>query len=397
MILNKPILLVEISNNNCFMVAVENNNNNFKQLHEIISINNFLKENMIENFEKTCDMIRSRIYSIEKEINYTIKEVIIFIDNSNCSIINLTGYKKLNGSQLSRENITYLLNSLKSQINEIEKKKTVLHIFNSKYLLDKKKTDNLPIGLFGNFYSQELSFFLADTNYLKNLNNLFNKCNLRVKKVVSKSFIEGVNLINNDTNLENFFLIEIHKERSKVILFENSALKFFQNFNFGSDLIIKDISKVIGLKDDVIKKILKNLDFKSENLEKQLIEEEYFSGQNFRKVNKKLILNIANARIQEIVEILFSKNINFLSFFKKNIPLYLDIGDKTHLDYFKSNYHLFFSNKDNLKVIFTDNFDYPKFFEIGLSLVQYGWKKEAIPIVQEKKSFISRFFNLIFD
>ena len=92
-----------------------------------------------------------------------------------------------------------------------------------------------------------------------------------MKKVVSKSFIEGVNLINNDTNLENFFLIEINKERSKVILFENSALKFFQNFNFGSDMIIKDISKVIGLKDDVIKKLKKNLYFKIENVEKQHI------------------------------------------------------------------------------------------------------------------------------
>ena len=26
-------------------------------------------------------------------------------------------------------------------------------------MLDQKKTENLPIGLFGNFYSQELSFF----------------------------------------------------------------------------------------------------------------------------------------------------------------------------------------------------------------------------------------------
>ena len=39
-----------------------------------------------------------------------------------------------------------------------------------------------------------------------------------------------------------FFLIEIHKERSKVILFENSALKFFQILLW-SDMIIKDISK----------------------------------------------------------------------------------------------------------------------------------------------------------
>ena len=44
------------------------------------------------------------------------------------------------------------------QIDLIENNKTILHIFNSKYLLDKKKIENLPIGLFGNFYSHELSF-----------------------------------------------------------------------------------------------------------------------------------------------------------------------------------------------------------------------------------------------
>ena len=44
--LNKPILIVEISNNNCLWLRLKNNNN-FKQLHEIISINNF-KRNMLK-------------------------------------------------------------------------------------------------------------------------------------------------------------------------------------------------------------------------------------------------------------------------------------------------------------------------------------------------------------
>ena len=97
---------------------------------------------------------------IEQKINFIFKEVTLIIDNFRCSVINFSGFKKLNGSQLVKENITYLLNSLKAKINEIEKDKTILHIFNSNYLLDKKNVDNLPIGLFGNFYSHELSFFL---------------------------------------------------------------------------------------------------------------------------------------------------------------------------------------------------------------------------------------------
>ena len=75
----------------------------------------------------------------------------------------------MNGSQILRENITYILNTLKSYINEIETKKNIIHIFNSKFYLDNKKIENLPIGLFGDFYSHELSFVLINSNDYKNL------------------------------------------------------------------------------------------------------------------------------------------------------------------------------------------------------------------------------------
>ena len=58
-----------------------------------------------------------------------------------------------------KEDITYIINLLKSKIIEIEKDKSILHIFNTKSLLDKKEIKNLPIGLFGNLYSHELSLF----------------------------------------------------------------------------------------------------------------------------------------------------------------------------------------------------------------------------------------------
>ena len=52
------------------------------------------------------------------------------------------------------------INSLKSYVHETEPNKTILHIFNSKFNLDNKKIENLPIGLFGDSYSHELSFSL---------------------------------------------------------------------------------------------------------------------------------------------------------------------------------------------------------------------------------------------
>ena len=46
--------------------------------------------------------------------------------------------------------------------------------------------ENLPIGLFGDFYSHELSFWLMHTNDLNNLKNIFDKCNLKIKKYILK-------------------------------------------------------------------------------------------------------------------------------------------------------------------------------------------------------------------
>ena len=70
---------------------------------------------------------------------------------------------------------------------------------------------------------------------------------MRIKKIISKSFIEGVNLINENSKLETFFKIDINKNKSQIIFFENSALKFTQNFDFGSNIIIKDLCKIVPL------------------------------------------------------------------------------------------------------------------------------------------------------
>ena len=35
-------------------------------------------------------------------------------------------------------------------------------------------------------------------------------------------------------------------------------------------------------------------------------------------------------------------------------------------------------------------------YDNAFKIVQYGWKKEAVPFIHEKKSLIARFFDLIF-
>ena len=117
-----------------------------------------MKKKRIVNLEKIFQILKENIYLIEQKLNFNFKEVILIIENFNPTFINLSGYKKLNGSQILKENIIYILNTLKSYVDKIESKKTILHIFNSKFNLDNEKIENLPIGLFRFLLSRNIIF-----------------------------------------------------------------------------------------------------------------------------------------------------------------------------------------------------------------------------------------------
>ena len=137
---NEQIFFLEINNFEfIFSVGENKENKNFKLIYQNSIPIKSVNDSKIIDFDLFFNLLKDSIYNIEQKLNLVLKNIILILDNFDCSLINFTGFKKLNGAQLDKENIIYILNSLKSKISEIEKNKNILHIFNSKYLLDKKK------------------------------------------------------------------------------------------------------------------------------------------------------------------------------------------------------------------------------------------------------------------
>ena len=91
----------------------------------------------------------------------------------------------------------------------------------------------------------------------------------------------------------------------KIFYFENNSLKFEQNFNFGTEIILQDIKKITLLDRSTIINVLREFYLiKSWSMMNWL--EKYFK-RKYRKIKKKLIFDIVNARIKEISEIIFQK------------------------------------------------------------------------------------------
>ena len=391
-------LFIEINDKNYIFVAgIQDENQNLKVIEKIITPSAGIDKNKFISIDQASEEIKKNVSIIEKKLNYTFKDVTVVIDNFDYSCINISGFKKLNGSQVLKENISYILNSLKLAVTENEKQKTILHIFNSKSVLDGINVENLPIGLFGDFYSHELTFFLIENNDLKNIQKIFNKNNLNIKKVILKNFGEGVQLINQNKEIETFLKIKISEDISYINFFDNASFRYSEYFNFGTDIIFRDIEKICSLDNEIIRRFLSN-SFSNKKIfnENEILEKNYFTKGNFRKIRKKLISDIADARIDEIIDIVFNKNIN-IEFLKRNkIKIYLTIKDKQILENFKERFKSYFSKNSNFEIYLVNDFEIDELIMNIANLSIYGWKKEAIPTTKLKNSLITRIFKSLF-
>ncbi len=390
-------LYLEINNSNfVFFVNESDDQNNFKVIYEFKTSAEGIENKRISDLKKISYVIKENIYTIEQKLNFTFKEIVLILDNFDPTFINLGGFKKLNSSQVLRENITYILNTLKSCVDTVEINKAIIHIFNSKFCLDNKKIENLPIGLFGDFYSHELSFTLLNKNNYKNLNSIFKECNLKIKKILIKSFIQGANLSNKNKNIDTFFHIKLNENYSKIFYFENNCLKIENNFSFGTDIIIKDICKITSLKEKTVKSILNKIDFQEKIFEQETVNESLFGDDNYRKIKKKLIYDIIFARVKEISELILFNNINFQYFNKICNNVFLEIDSTSQLKCLRTVYKKSFSIKNISNFEIIDDMTNESILNTANELVHYGWKKEAIPISHSKKSLIARFFDTLF-
>ena len=357
-----------------------------------------IKNGRVIDIESVSQLLKKTINSTEDDINYFFSSVVVVINPNKINCLNVSGYKKLNGSQVSSEDIVYILNDIKKIILDSEDNYSLVHLFNSNFSLDSDNLENLPIGLFGEFYNQNMTFFLVNKNILNNIKSVFRNCGLNVKKIILKPFAEGVNLLSNNYSGRNFAILKIEKNRINISLFKNKSFVFTEDFNFGFNLIIQDISKLCSLEIEEVENFMKDIELKDavEKNNESYLEKKYFYISPYRKIKHQLILDIVTARLEELFEVCYKKNINVRNL-KNNDKIYVYVEAS---EYHKNiQYVLVKSKITSLECIFDNIAEQSLMSGVtgACELIGKGWEKEAIPINNKKNSLISNFFSRLFN
>ena len=191
-------------------------------------------------------------------------------------------------------------------------------------------------------------------------------------KIINKNFIEGAHLIDEDLNAQIFYYVKIKKTSSSISFFDNSAFRYFEKFNFGTNLILQDISKVCSISYEMINSILNNKILAIKDLkDDDLIDTQFFKKKNYRKIKKKLIKEIAKARIEEISNIILFKNINMKSSQFVAKKMFVVFEDDLIYENFKDDFIDSFSKKFVIDIKMLKDFENNSIIDKALSV--YFW------------------------
>ena len=126
------------------------------------------------------------------------------------------------------------------------------------------------------------------------------------------------------------------------------------------------------------------------------LEKKFFSETSFKRLSLNHIKDIIEARVNEMVNFVFNKNKNLNYLNGKISEQYLFFEDEK---IFK-NIHNFFEKplikgkiSSKIESLILDDFSA---LSGAAELIFKGWDKEAIPLINRKKSIISSFFERFF-
>ena len=166
--LNEPILIIEIKANEIVFTHGYMDDQLIFNNYDITILDNINFYGLLRtNSDDLKRIIINKIESIEKKLDFTFKKLILIFYNDSIVCANVSTKKKLSGSKISKDDISFLINSAKTEI--LSKNKKLCHTFNLNFIIDKKNQSNPPIGLNADNLINHTSFCLIDNSIYEKL------------------------------------------------------------------------------------------------------------------------------------------------------------------------------------------------------------------------------------
>ncbi|WP_160691185.1 cell division FtsA domain-containing protein [Clostridium sp. C2-6-12] len=258
-----------------------------------------MEKGLLTDIEKCREAVVSLLSELEEKAKKEIKDVAIGISSNKVRISETTVAIDLSEEKVTSEEIRKALKMGKKSIT-IRSDESIIDILINFYILDGVVVHKDIINWKGRRLELNLTLVIAETKEIEKYYELFKETKYKIEFIKLNILVGKQVFLSEKNSIGNIALVDIGAGITDIALFSNGVVKELANVLIGGNNISNDIA-ICGefsfLEADNMKKIYSS-NYKALYLDNSL-QDEIEVGTT--KVSKKLFYEVANARIEEIL------------------------------------------------------------------------------------------------
>ena len=291
------------------VVANYKNSKDVEILSIVSSPSQYLKKNVILNYEYLLDQVKNLILESEKKSQTKLNSI-----NLNCSLISSSSQYydaeiNINNDKISELHIKKIINKsnfFNSNPNDFE-------LFNNiiSYSIDNKHYYEAPLGNYSDNIKINFYKILTHKRNIENFANIIKSLKINIEHYIPSPLSSSLSTLTNDEKELGTICIDLGHSFSSIAIFDNNKLVFADSIGIGSNNVTLDIARGVSTTISSAER-LKTLYGSLHNTpsdEHEIIEIPIISGENnnFKQIKRSTLNSIIKPRIEETLEILWQK------------------------------------------------------------------------------------------
>ena len=261
-----------------------------------------MKKGIVVNIEATVKAIRVAIDKASDMAGCDIENVHVGIAGNHIKGFNSPGILAINNQQIRQKEIDAVIRAARTV--KISDNQQIIHVLPQEYMVDDHTGIQNPLGMSGVRLVTNVHIVTADVNSLHNLFTSCNRAGLNVTEIVLESVASSCAVLSPDEMELGVALLDIGGGTSDLAIFSNGTIKHTWELALGGNNLTNDLS--VGLRTPLHDAELLKYKFggavSSMIQENQIIEVPTVGARKSRKVSQRVMIEILEARMEEILQ-----------------------------------------------------------------------------------------------
>ncbi|PIE58621.1 MAG: cell division protein FtsA [Desulfobulbus propionicus] len=268
-----------------------------------------LKKGVVVNIEGIVQAIREAVRIASDMAGCDIETVYVGIAGNHIKGFNSPGIVAVNNQEIREKHIEAVIQA--AQTVKISDNQQIVHVLPQEYMVDDHTGIQNPLGMTGVRLVTNVHIVTADVTALHNLVTSCNRAGLGVSEIVLESVASSHAVLGKDEMDLGVALVDIGGGTTDLAIFYNGTVKHTWELALGGNNLTNDLS--VGLRTPLLEaeelKYLYGGALSSMVKENHIIEVPTVGDRKSRKVSQRVLVEILEARIEEILQMV-NKNIH---------------------------------------------------------------------------------------